>query len=276
MINQIFISTVLFAIVLLPTYAATWSSKPWCPKYSGRIFQDTAHNSKGLKHIVQKYRDGLGGIDNGNGPGQKKGQRSINWDADVVPFDMPGNFFKNTVTRGAEFFAKGGKFAVSNPPNDGYSFFDNRFSSFNPIFPKLFITFSPKRLFTPVKINIVTTKFTVPQTHDEALVSGFGAVFTNVVLKGKTVINFYDKNNCLIISLPILPKAKGLSFGGIIVDKKDGKKIAAAVAKVKITLGTGIISQSWKKYKNFVVLDDLIYGEPQGIAKKGYSGITTF
>lgn len=267
------ISKMIFLIAVLISCVASqpWNSLYWCPKYSGKTFSATSQNAKGLNSIILKFRAALGGVDNINKEGPLgSGHRSINWDADAVPFNMPGDFFKNTVTRGAEFFAVEGKFAVSNPPSQNNWFgshvpaADNEFSSFNSIFPKLFTTFSPKRLFTPVKSNNVITVFSIPGKHhgQEAFVSGFGAVFTNVGLKGKTFLNYYDENDCLILRQPVLLKPKGLSFAGILVVFKNKKKVAAAIASVKITLGNGIVSR-FRKGKNFVVLDDLIYGEPQ-------------
>lgn len=256
-----------FLAFLVPTLASSWNKQDWCPRYSGLIFEETASNRHGLEEIITKYREALGGIDNGNERGKHSGHRSINWDAPIVPFNMPGDFFKNTVTRGAEFLAVEGSFAVSNPADtDPSGIEDNRFSSFHPAFPSIFKTFSPRRLFTPAKSNEVITIFSVPQSKngDKAHVSGFGAIFTGVVLEKKTFLNFYDKNDCLILRLPIKPKRGGLSFGGIIVTHKNNAPVNAAVAAVKITLGTGIISQPTGG-KDFVVLDDLIYGEPLAI-----------
>lgn len=249
----------LFLACLVPAFATSWNSQSWCPSYSGLIFEKTAAQRWGLNDVFASYRQALGGIDNGNNPGKFSGFRSINWDG-AQPFDMPGDFFKNTVTRGAEFLAAENKFAVSNPPSGVY---DNRFSSFHPSFPNSFKTFSPPRLFTPVKSNHFYTLFSVPKSAngDRAHVSGFAGVFTNVKLWGKTFIHFYDKNDCLILRLPIKPKASGLSFGGIVVTKKNGAPVDAAIAYLKITLGTGIMSQPIL-WKNFVAMDDMIYGEP--------------
>lgn len=240
-------------------------SQSWCPKYSGVVFSKAVQYRNQLQSTVQKFRQGLGGVDNGNNPAQPHGHRSINWDADVVPFNMPGTFFKGL--RGAEFLAVEGAFAVSNPPaNDPSGVWDNEFSSFSSDFPKLFRTFSPKRLFTPVKENEFITVFSVPgsKNGDKALVSGFGAIFTNVAKKRTTFLHFYDENECLIFRLPIKDFRKGLSFGGIIVTHKNYKKVPAAIASVKAVLGDGIISKP-KYGKNFVVADDLIYGEPRKI-----------
>lgn len=248
--------------------AETWNpSQTWCPKYSGFVFSKAVRFRGQLTGTVNRFRAVLGGDDNGNSPGLASGHRSINWDAPVVPFNMPGDFFKNTVTRGAEFLAVEGAFAVSNPSKSDPAWVsDFEFSSFDPAFPKLFRTFSPKRLFTPVKSNRVTAVFSVPASAagDRAAVSGFGAIFTNVAVPGKTFLHFYDENDCLIFRQSVADYRRGLSFGGIVVTRKNGKKAGAAIASVKIVLGDGVISKPTPG-KNFVVLDDLIYGEPQKI-----------
>ena len=260
------------ALLVVATTAQNWSpSQTWCPKYSGIIFSRAVQDARQLEYTIDQYRKTLGGKDNGNNPSQPKGHRSINWDADVVPFNMPPTFFKNI--RGAEFLAVEGAFAVSNPPyTDPSGVKDNQFSSFNPNFPKLFRTFSPPRLFTPVKSNELITVFSVPgsKNGDKAIVSGFGAIFTNVAKKWTTFLHYYDENECLIFRLPVKDFSKGLSFGGIIVTRKNGKKVSAAIASVKIVLGDGIISKPWSG-KNFVVLDDLIYGEPKKLGHGNYN-----
>lgn len=253
------------AVLLSCAVADDWNPRQrWCPRYSGQIFSKAVRNRHELEDTIKQFRKTLGGEDNGNSPGLAHGHRSINWDADIVPFNMPGDFFKNTVTRGAEFLAVEGDFAVSNPSHDDPSgIIDNRFSFFHRNFPKLFRTFSPKRLFTPVKSNHVIAVFSVPASKhgDRASASGFGAIFTNVTKPRTTFVHFYDENECLIFRLPVVDFKKGLSFGGLIVTHKNGKMVDAAIASVNIVLGDGVISKPEPR-KNVVVLDDLIYGEP--------------
>lgn len=236
----------------------------WCPRYDYVPYTAYGSYPKNIESTVGLFRAKLGGEDNGNAQGPlKKGHRSINWDAGIVPFDMPGDFFKTTVTRGAQFNTYGNSFAVSNPPPAGWPLFvDNRFSSFNKKFPTLFRTFSPERLFTSVKSNRLVASFSIPARNRRALVSGFGAVFTNVVKPKTSTLTFYDKQGCVIAKLAAPSAAKGLSFAGIIVIGKWGRPLPA-VAKVRVKLGNAAITSPWKAWKNFVVLDDLIYGEPQ-------------
>ena len=83
---------------------------------------------------VADFQAALGGINNGNASGPiAEGFRQINWDANIVPFDMPGDFFNKTVTRGAELTTGvDSEFRVSNPDPADPGAPDNRFDSINP------------------------------------------------------------------------------------------------------------------------------------------------
>lgn len=260
------------AVALFTTFVvlATAQNPPYkkCPKYTWKLYSATAQKAVWLENAITSYRAALGGQDNGNAAGPLLyGHRSINWDAPAVPFYMPGDFFKRVVTRGAEFRTVGGRFAVSNPSaTDPSGVKDIRFSSFDKRFPFRFTTFSAPRLFTSVKSNVFKAFFSIPAKNRKATVSGFGAIFTNVRVPRRTKISYYDNNNCLIATVYAKPKPRGLSFVGIIVTKKNYKPVKSAIASAQVTLGTAIISQKfswWPYWRNFVVVDDLIYGEPQ-------------
>lgn len=71
-----------------------------CPKYNVKKLFHTAHNSYGLERIVSLCRYIFGGNDNLNAPRPlADDHRSINWDADAVPFNLPFDFFDKTVTK---------------------------------------------------------------------------------------------------------------------------------------------------------------------------------
>lgn len=181
---------------------------------------------------------------------------------------MPFDFFNRMVPRGAIFSAKGNKFAISNPIPPPKDF---RFSSLNRRASKNFITFSDPRLFTPVRSNIITTSFRIPGKNTRASVSGFGAVFVDVNKRGKTYLNLFDRNGCLIAKIAVGPRAKGLSFAGVFVKGIRSRRnkiirVKAAVKKVTMKLGdTPIIVKRARYNPDFVVLDDLFYGEPQAL-----------
>ena len=282
----------LFFAALLATLGLTLASSYHhhrCPKYKVEIVRATAHNARGLKHSVDRFRKLLGGDNNVNEKGPlKEGRREINWDGGA-PFILPNDFFNRVVPRGAIFFTKFDLFAQSNPVDEP-PFDDDKFSSLNKDASKEFVAFSEKRLFTPLLDNKMTTKFFVPGTKIPATVSGFGAVYTGVDKAHTSFLTLYDRYGCVIKKIAVPPKSYGLSFVGAVVKSvstdhhsghyahhthdsynaqyNNGKYYNKAVVyKVKLTLGnTPIIdkyAKSYGKHKDVVVTDDFIYGEPQ-------------
>ncbi|PXF39646.1 hypothetical protein BWQ96_03556 [Gracilariopsis chorda] len=260
----------IFAILFSALVAIVAAS---CPRYRTIILTDAAHKAAGINGTVLRYKELLGGDDNGNAPGPlEKGQRSINWDAGIVPFNMPGDFFNTRVTRGAVLMAKGGKFAVSNPAMPPPE--DDRFSSLLPkSISNQFRRFSLERLFTPVLSNRFAIKFQIPAKTDAAKVSGFGAVFTDVDKVRRTTMVYLDKNGCRIAKINVPPKGRGLSFAGlVVVDKYNPKKTIPVISKVLVKLGNTPVSRfsELRRFHGYrprrrtdvVVMDDFFYGEP--------------
>jgi hypothetical protein len=189
------------------------------------------------------------------------GRREINWDGvpdnRSAPNLLPANFFR---ARGVVFFTPGTGFQVSanliNPTNTPV-----RFGNINPVYPALFSTFSPQKLFTALNSNITENLFFIPgttgtTTTHSATIKGFGAVFTDVNTDQSTKIEYFDVAGNLLFSRNVLPgptNRGGLSFLGVGFD-------TASVFLVRITSGNRIL-----KVPNLdvVVMDDFIYGEPQ-------------
>jgi hypothetical protein len=218
---------------------------------------------------VNAFRAALGEPNNLNALGPlPAGRREINWDAGIVPFDMPPDFFNTTVPRGAEFStAKGSEFRVSNPiatdvtaPPGG----DNEFSSINPTYPDQFVTFSPFRLFTPFDTNVLDVNFFIPGSKTPATVSGFGAIFTDVDLPDSSKLDFFDINNNLLLSQFVPTAPQGLSFLGATFDTN-------SLFRVRITSGNTPIGPNDDPAKgvDIVVMDDFLYGEPQAVGVVG-------
>ena len=244
------------AVVAVLLFAAAATAAKVCPKIDGykAVVKGTGKNAQGLESTVNFFNEHvLRGDDNGNSPGPlKAGRRSINWDAGIVPFKFPGRFFNDVVTRGLIVRAKGG-LAVSDPePSNG----DVRFSSLNRRASWDFSTFSPKRLFTPVKDNKVEVTFEIPAKKQRALVRGFGAVYVDVDRVGATKAVYYNRSNCVIAEETVDPQNKGLSFLGVGFEEP-------IIARVVITLGNTPIARKWWRSADFVVLDDFLYSEPQ-------------
>jgi len=61
------------------------------------VISSTAPDSAGLEESFELFRTLLGGDNNANDPAAADGHRQVNWDAPIVPFDMPADFFAATV-----------------------------------------------------------------------------------------------------------------------------------------------------------------------------------
>jgi len=217
---------------------------------------------------VASFQAALGNPLNGNAAGPLSGgRRQINWDAGIVPFDMPGNFFNNAgvfpPTRGAVFSTPGTGFGVSN---DGT---DNEFDSINATYPDQFQTFSAPRLFSAIGSNVVDVNFFVPATDTAATVQGFGAIFTDVDITGQTQIEFFGLNDELlnIAFAPVDPQ--GLSFVGVTFtdDGHPGTHPELTITRVRITTGTAAFGPDDNPGQgiDIVAIDDLLYSEPVAV-----------
>lgn len=202
---------------------------------------------------VADFQALLGEPNNGNAPGPiDGGRRQINWDAGIVPFDMPPDFFNNPAfppTRGAVFSTPSDEFRVSN---DGI---DNEFDTFNPDNPNQFDTFSAPRLFSPLGSNVFEVDFFVPATDTPGTVNGFAAIFTDVDLEDTTKIEWFDPFGDLLLTEFVDPDPQGLSFLGAVFSSE-------RVGSARITLGNALLGAADGGGTDVVVVDDLLYGEP--------------
>lgn len=221
------------------------------------VFSDSGADGASIQDTVDAFRAALGEPNNGNALGPiAEGRREINWDAGIVPFDFPGDFFNTTVTRGAEFTTSGSEFRVSNSADPA----DNEFDTINPTYPDQFTTFSAPRLFTGFSDNVVEGNFFVSGSDTPATVSGFGAVFTDVDLPDSTSIEYFDIDGNLLASESVAPAPQGLSFLGVTFDEEN-------LFSVRITSGNTIIGPDDDPDQgvDIVVMDDFLYGEPQAV-----------
>jgi hypothetical protein len=114
--------------------------------------------------------------------------------------------------------------------------------------------------------------FFIPGTNGRipALVSGFGAVFTDVDQpdgsrsgrssnqRASTLLEYFGAGGKSIFSsfVPASPGDGSLSFLGIVFPD-------ARIARVRITTGNAIPGPDDDRSRDIVMMDDFIYGEPQ-------------
>ena len=210
---------------------------------------------------VVEYRALLGNPANGGAAGeQPAGRREIAWDgAGANPFnnrnDFPAAFFNTNVRAGAVF----------TTPGTGFRNDSLKFSEVNPAYAAEFNTFSPTKIFSPIGSNVMEVNFQIAGQPTPAQVTGFGAVFSDVDIAGATTIEYFDADGQSLarISAPMRSDATGLSFVGATFPQ-------AVVARVRITLGTGVLGAATNDVSaggtvDLVVADDFIYGEPRRI-----------
>ncbi|MEU8233151.1 hypothetical protein AB0C12_26530 [Actinoplanes sp. NPDC048967] len=268
---QLAATAAVVPVALLPLGPATAAPSAAADSFAAPSFtkiEGAASDAAGLQPTVDAYRALLGEPNNGSAPGtQPAGRREINWDgapdAQSAPNLLPRDFFNTTVPRGAVFSTgAGNKFQVSadsdNPTQTAV-----RFGNINAQYRENFNVFSAQRLFTPLGTNRMSVRFFQPGTTKPATVKGFGAVFTDVDKAGTTKIELYDQWGTQLWWQAV-PKGttanRSLSFLGV--------KTTADVYEVRITTGNAPLSSTNTdtSTRDVVVMDDLLYGEPQPLS----------
>jgi len=244
----------------IATFGLTLTLNPVAASVDPEVFQASGATPADIQTAVDAFRNFLG-TNNGVGGTFPTGRREINWDGVPAAFSapnlLPANFFNSNSPRGAVFFTLGTGFQVSansiNPTNTPV-----RFGNIHPVYPELFSTFSPQKLFSALDSNITETLFFIPGTTQSATTTGFGAVFTDVNGDNTTRIDYFDVKGNLLFSQNVLPgptNRGSLSFLGVAFD-------TASVFLVRITSGNRILNTP---NRDVVVMDDFIYGEPQAL-----------
>ena len=208
---------------------------------------------------VAEFRTLLGDPSNGGTAGEQvAGRREISWDgAGANPFnnrnDFPAAFFNTNVKSGAVF----------TTPGTGFRNDSLKFAEVNANYAAELNAFSPTKIFSPVASNVMDVDFQVAGQPTPAEVTGFGVVFSDVDVAAASTIEFFDVNGQSLgrVSAPVRSDAAGLSFVGAAFPD-------AIVARVRITLGTGVLGAATNDISaggavDLVVADNFIYGEPK-------------
>lgn len=225
-----------------------------------------------IQGTVDAFRAALG-ANNGVGGGLfTSGRREINWDAPALdasadPNHMAPDFFNNNSKRGAVLSTPGKGFFVSrrnaNDPADP----NLRFGSIDASYNSEFTAFSSQRLFAADGSLVTDVTFRVPSLPGVgAKVNGFGAVFTDVDLKGVSRMEFYGAGNQLLHSefVPAATVGKGgQSFLGVLFNGLDVERVRIIAGNVTLQSGQvdGVFLDGIGT-ADVVAMDDFIYGEP--------------
>ncbi len=218
-----------------------------------------------IQTMVATFRADLGGGESGAANGSFGGKRrEINWDGVPdqfsAPNDLPEDFFNSRSPRGVVFSTPGVAFEVSAKAASSTR---PRLGNLSPVYAKIFGAFSEERIFTPIGSTVTDVKFFVPGTQTQAVVTGFGAVLTDVDSPESSSIEYYDQQNKLIttVKVPATAGNASQSFAGMSLLG------AAKIARVRITAGRAILTgnstaDSAHQSRDKVAMDDFIYGEP--------------
>lgn len=242
-------------VLAAATAAATLATASATGNIPHQVFAARGGAPDGIRPTVDRFAAALGGPDRASAPPAASGRRSIDWDADQVPFAMPGDFFNTAAPRGAVFRVRGGEFRVSDPPA-GHPTRDTRFSTFNPRLASWLVPFSQRRLFTPLRHNVMEVHFEVPGRRGVlATTAGFGVVLVGVDREFISNVAYYDATGRRLAKVFVPARSGGLSFLGVMFKEP-------LVAFVRITLGNRRVNEREVGHGDVVVAGDILYGEP--------------
>jgi hypothetical protein len=223
------------------------------------ILRATTSVSGEVDASISAFAAAIGAVDNKGAPNlhDATGRRGVNWDGVPAQFTntdaFPATFFNLTATRGLEYISATGGLRVS----------DNHFADVNPTYATDLIPFSDPRMFAPVGTNRAEIRFRIPGTDTAAVVQSFGAVVVDVDKPNTTRLQAYDKDDRLIADVPVPVRADPDEYSliGVQFDRP-------AIARIVMTLGdtpigAGVNDVSSGGTADVVVLDDLLYSEPQ-------------
>jgi hypothetical protein len=229
---------------------------------SAAILRTVINLSGDVDPHIPEFGAAIGAVDNKSETGlhAATGRREINWDGVPTPFlnsdTFPAAFFNVNAPRGAIYEAEGGT---------GLRVSDNNFGDVNPSYATELIPFSDPKMFAPIGTNRFELRFRIPGTDTAAVVQSFGAVIVDVDKANVSRLQAYDKDDRLIADVPAATRKDPDEYTlvGVRFDRP-------AIARVVLTLGdtpigAGIDDVTQGGTKDVVVLDDLLYSEPQPI-----------
>jgi hypothetical protein len=245
-----FLIAILTAPLIIPTLAGA----------APITFSGAGADAAAIQGTVDSFRTALGGVDNGNAAGPfATGRREISWDGGgtgAAPLlDMPKDLFKPN--RGAFFGPDTTTFSISGQTVANPEF--ARFGNINSTYPTTFTTFSAPRLFSPTNSIITDQIFFVPGSNQGAATKAFGAIFADVDLASTSSIEYFNPAGASLGKFFAPTANNGLSFLGVQFTADEW------ISKIRITTGNTILGPNDGGAVDVVVLDNLIYAEPQPV-----------
>ena len=233
--------------------------------------QITTRNGAGNLATVTVVRDqfrvDLGGGSTAGANGSFGGlRREVNWDgvpaAFSAPNALPADFFNVTSPRGMVLVPSpgGNTFQVSGASTDAGAGQPAAasFGNINATYTGAFQAFSPQRLFTALGNHSYEVRFFLPGTTTPALVSGFGAIFSDVDVAGTTFIQIFGANGESLLASATSPASSGYSFLGYF--SNNGQ---ALISRALISPGNTPAGPNDNNGNSDIVFaDDFIFGEP--------------
>lgn len=255
----------LMAFAILPYFSQT---------HAQTVYSESGASAADITGTVDEFRDALGDLNPFTPEDFASGRRQINWDAapDAVsaPNSFAGDFFNfgaSPRARGIEFSTEGSGFQLSATEASGEGIY---FSNINTQYEQIFDAFSPERLFTAIDSNVTDVSFFTPSDQvTAATVNGFGVIFSDIDLDFTTSIELFDAtDNSLGLFFaknftdPNLDNAnQHFSFLGV-------SFADSVIGRARITTGTDALGglENLEDGVDLVVMDDIIFGEPQAIS----------
>ena len=221
-------------------------------------FSASGANAAAIQTQVDAFRTALGTLNPNVAGSFGSGRREINWDGVPTMFsasnNLPPNFFNVNSPRGVVFTGPGTGFQVSATAAEGATLFGN----LNPLYPTIFQTFSPQRLFTSLGNNVYDVEFFVPGSSTPATTSAFGAVFVDVDLANTTSLEFFGVGGTSLGRYFASAFNGGLSFLGV-------QFSGSSIARVRVTNGNAALGPNDGGTVDVVVNDDFLYAEPLAV-----------
>ncbi len=234
------------------------------------FFTVQSATAAGLNAVIDQFKANLGGpeITSLNAVAASSGYRDLTFDdvptGSLNPF--PGDYYSQQSSRGL----------LLTTPNPGSSLqvsldgpaSQQRFGNIDPSYSALFQSYSGNRLITPIGTRTTNVTFTDPQNPgNDATVKGFGVIFSDVDIFGSTTFQAFGPGNVDLTGVvTVQPLNNGFSFVGVVFT--EGERIA------KVTLTTGNTSlaplQTETGGVDLVVMDDMIFSQPQASTKRVY------